>query len=563
MKNFRSLGIHLFVLPALALLGGRALGQRVEDYQVGPPRNADFSDLGRSAAIEGEWAVAGDPTSSAVKGGACLVYRRTDVGWELWQTLKPTADSWSQLFGYSVALHGGELVIGARRGGRDHAGRVHIYHLVSDRWIEVQQLRAFDGGYNYAFGESVAFDAQTLVVGSYGYLPAGSYGYGTCYVYERGGGGWVLSERIPRPDHTQTPHHEWAFFGWSCSVEDDVMVIGAPSNHRQGMAFVYRKGALGWQREADLYLPQYAPQIDMTFGHRVEVSGGTIAVSAPVPIGAWAPGPSSVWIFEYDSQLQSWVQVQWMRASDWGLVPEGDRFGVSLVLRGDRMIVGAERGGYNGPLSGTAYVFERDNGVWSEVERLLPSDPNPYPGSSSNPSVFGSAVALDDQNGRILVGAIHAHAPGYQGFPFPGKAYFFDVNQGTVVCNGFSNATNAPTRLTVTGSRVVGDANLSLSVYDGPPGLVGIFLVGPGGPPRPFGVGGSLCIGQPVSLLTGIRTIGPDGSAMHQVDFTAPPASNLLFPGATLTFQFAHRDQVVGTGLPTINASDAVEVVFQ
>jgi hypothetical protein len=129
------------------------------------------------------------------------------------------------------------------------------------------------------------------------------------------------------------------------------------------MTFVYRKRASGRQREADLCLPQYAPHIAMTFGHRVEVDGGTIAVCAPVPIGPWAPGPSSVWIFEYDQQFRSWVQVQGMRASDRNLTSGGDRFGVSLVLRGDRTIVGAERGEYSGPLSGTAYLVWHCCGV--------------------------------------------------------------------------------------------------------------------------------------------------------------------------------------------------------
>jgi hypothetical protein len=248
------------------------------------------------------------------------------------------------------------------------------------------------------------------------------------------------------------------------------------------------------------------------------------------------------------------VEVQKLRASDWNLA-SGDRFGDNLCLRGDRLLVGAERGGYNGPLSGTAYIFERENGVWSEVERLVPSDPNPYPGAVGNPSAFASSVALDGANGRILIGAKHAYLPAYQE-EFPGKAYFFDVNQGSVVCAG------APTRLTLTGSRVVGDANLALSVYEGPPGMLGIFLVGPGGPPVPFGLG-DLCVGQGFDRLPGVFTIGATGSVMHQVDFSAPPAASLLLAGTTLTFQFAHRDQILDGTVPIINASDAVEVVLQ
>ena len=145
--------------------------------------------------------------------------------------------------------------------------------------------------------------------------------------------------------------------------------------------------------------------------------------------------------------------------------------------------------------------------------------------------------------------------------PFPGAAYFFDLNQGGVVCDAGLNSSTDGARLTVTGNREVGQANLSLAVYDAPPGFAGIFLMGPGGTPQPFGANGSLCVGKPFARMTGIRTIGPEGSVMYQVDFTTQPASTLLYPGAKATFQFAHRD--TDSGQPTINTSQAVEVVFE
>ena len=229
------------------------------------------------------------------------------------------------------------------------------------------------------------------------------------------------------------------------------------------------------------------------------------------------------------------------------------------------MVVGAPRGGYSGPFSGTAYLFERSNGLWSEVERLVASPP--AEGSQSfqlEQAGLGTGIALDSKNGRILVGAPDA----WNYFPSgdtarPGKAYFYDLNQGTVVCEGFPNETLAPALLTATGSRGVNDGNMSLSAYDAPPGAMGLFLVGPGGSPVPFGLGGSLCVGQPFSRLTGVRTVGSLGTAMHKIDFSEAPASNLISPGTALTFQFAYRDIFFLTGQTTFNASDAVRVVFE
>jgi hypothetical protein len=325
------------------------------------------------------------------------------------------------------------------------------------------------------------------------------------------------------------------------------------------MAFVFRRTPSGWIREADLYIPQYNPEFDMSLGASVGISGGTIAVGAPSFISAWMPGPSSVWIYEYDEQLEEWQPTQNWRASDEDLAQGMDLFGTSLALHGDNLVVSAPYGWAVGPKSGTAYRYERTNGEWNEVERLVSSDPSTQVGLSS---YFGSGVALDGINGRVLIGASGADIAGQSGHP--GKGYMFDINRGTIVCASPPNLTFKSTRFTVTGSKQASDANVALTVYDAPPGFGGIFLIGPGGTPFPLGeAGGSLCVGSPFARLTGFTTIGEEGSAMHQVDFGVDAAANMIQPGTRLTFQFIHRDVYVLNDLPTLNMSEAIEVLFE
>ncbi len=558
--------VRIPLATSLAILALLPLGfaQRTEHFQVSGSESIGNEHTGSSVAIDGEWAVVGDYGATTPVGlatGACVVYRQTELGWIEWQVLAPSTGAFLQQFGYDVALSGDELFVGARRGGADHAGRVFVYQLINDHWEGVQELRAFDGGPGFTYGQGLAIDDQTLVVGSMGY-PDETYvtgGLGTVYVYVRSTAGWVLSERIPLPNHSTTPHGLWSGFGWACALEGDVLVVGARGNGAHGMAFVYRRQSSGWVLESSLHLPQFSPDIELLFGSAVDIDNGVIVIGAPVSGTPLFWGPSMVAFFEYETTSQTWGLKQTVRASDASLSPGGlDKFGHALSLHGGRLIVGAYNGSYNSFHSGTAYIFEKTNGLWSEIERLVPTDPNPATG---NPANFSSSVAFDGPSGRILIGSLDTLVPGSPGNP--GKAYFFDINQGPVVCAGAPNETLMPTRLTVTGSRRVADANLALSVYDGPPGLMGIYLIGPGGPPVPFGVAGSLCVGQPFSRLTGIKAIGTEGSAMHQIDFTSGSAANLISPGAKLTFQFAHRDKVSGTGQATINASDAIEVVFE
>ncbi len=82
-------------------------------------------------------------------------------------------------------------------------------------------------------------------------------------------------------------------------------------------------------------------------------------------------------------------------ASD-GSIP--DEFGRSVAVQGNRALVGSWFDDALGDLSGSAYVFDRDEaGVWNETAKLTASD-------GHEAAKFGSAVALFGD--RALVGAI-------------------------------------------------------------------------------------------------------------------------------------------------------------
>jgi hypothetical protein len=76
-----------------------------------------------------------------------------------------------------------------------------------------------------------------------------------------------------------------------------------------------------------------------------------------------------------------------------GDVAAGDRYGASVAVSGDTLVVGAP--GQNSS-TGAVYVFERTNGVWQPSQKLLPAD-----GAAGDQ--FGFSVATDGTT--ILVGA--------------------------------------------------------------------------------------------------------------------------------------------------------------
>ncbi len=97
---------------------------------------------------------------------------------------------------------------------------------------------------------------------------------------------------------------------------------------------------------------------------------------------------------------------------------EADYFGGSVSISGDYAIVGAKiKDGYQG----TAYIFARSNGVWTEVQQLTASDARQF-------DVFGSSVAISGD--YAIVGADEKTV---NGVLEAGAAYIFARNGATGV----------------------------------------------------------------------------------------------------------------------------------
>jgi hypothetical protein len=169
------------------------------------------------------------------------------------------------------------------------------------------------------------------------------------------------------------------------------------------------------------------------FGTTVTVSGDLMAVGAPyedssakgvdptTPDDESAPDSGAVYVYRRSGA--AWVQEAYLKASN---AAANDKFGVSLSLDGDRLVVGA-------PLqagSGAAYVFRRSGDRWSE-EQIIKA---PNAGADD---LFGGTVSLFGD--RVAIGAMQEDggADGVDGNqndesePDAGAAYVFR-RSGTV-----------------------------------------------------------------------------------------------------------------------------------
>ncbi|HNZ13661.1 MAG TPA: hypothetical protein PKL11_08390 [Anaerolineaceae bacterium] len=137
------------------------------------------------------------------------------------------------------------------------------------------------------------------------------------------------------------------------------------------------------------------------FGHSAAISddGSTAIVgSYYIEFGITYPiGPGGVYIFTNDAG--TWVLQQKLPTPD---MPDSDLFGFSVALSadGNTALVGAQGG--TGPVDtqvpGTAYIFTRSEGVWSQQAMLTASD-------RQVGDHFGVSVALSDSGDTALIGA--------------------------------------------------------------------------------------------------------------------------------------------------------------
>ena len=101
------------------------------------------------------------------------------------------------------------------------------------------------------------------------------------------------------------------------------------------------------------------------FGRRVSISG-KYAIAGVLHDNN---DRGSAYVFERSAT--DWIQQAKLTATS---PATGDQFGCSVSISGDNAIVGADRNDYNGPWSGSAYIFEHTNTGWIQQDMLVPSD---------------------------------------------------------------------------------------------------------------------------------------------------------------------------------------------
>jgi hypothetical protein len=207
-------------------------------------------------------------------------------------------------------------------------------------------------------------------------------------------------------------------FGHAVGLDGDTMVVGAHlddvSGAGSGAAYIFVRSGGGWVEQAKLVPADLAAGDE--FGRSVALSGDTVLVGSRFDDDA---GMSSGSAYVFVRSGSTWTQQAKLTASD---AAASAYFGVDVAIDGDTAAVGAFFDTTALPQTGSAYVFMRSGGTWTETAKLVAPD-----GRSEDR--FGARVEVQ-QGDVIFVGAsFHGSSTGDR----TGAVYTFVPSGGSWV----------------------------------------------------------------------------------------------------------------------------------
>lgn len=354
--------------------------------------------FGTAVALSENTLVIGAPENNGngIGQGSVYVFIRNGASWTLQQKLTVQDGEADSGFGFSVAISGDTVLVGAPLddvGANVDQGAAYVFARNGTVWTQQQKLTAPDGATNDFFGLSVSLSGNTAAVTAFGDDVGTNENQGSAYIFTRGGTVWTQQQKL-----TANDGGAGKFFGRSIALSGDTVVVGDSidqigSNFDQGSAYVFIRTGTTWTQQQKLTADD-GSEGDQ-FGLSVALSGDTLVVGAPDDDIGGKFDVGSAYIFVRSDEI--WRRQQKITADDGEMV---DFFGSAVALSGNTVVVGAEDDELGKDLGnlgqGSAYVFTHSIAVWNQRQKLIAEDGDAV-------DRFGSAVAIGGDT--IVVGA--------------------------------------------------------------------------------------------------------------------------------------------------------------
>ena len=328
-------------------------------------------------------------------------------------------------FGRSVSISTSHYLIGAQNfNPSTRNGRAYLTNRITNSTSILIPSTPINNGY---FGAAVGVAGTIVVVGT----PGGVGGAGgVIYLYNTSGtagaaAGISTNNYITAASGYLTSNN----LGSSVGIASTTIVAGAPASTQLaplldqiGALYIFQPRLSGLYSQT-AFINASDKQPNANFGYSVGIAGTTIVVGAPNHDNAGITTNSGqAYVFQTSGGV--WTQVGILSASD---RQTNGYFGYSVGIAGSTIVVGApgqSRVGF-ASTAGQAYVFQTNNGVWTQVGILTANDV-----SQGEYAAFGSSVAVD---GRVIVVGAYGKNAGSGIGSTSGKVYSFELTSTGVI----------------------------------------------------------------------------------------------------------------------------------
>jgi hypothetical protein len=329
------IGSHNDDTPAADLVGSAYVyeytgGAWVESAHLFAPDGAYLDTFAFSVAISGDTIVVGAQNNG---GGSVYVFVRNGGSWALQAQLFASDGASGDDFGSAVAVSGNTIAVGAREdfiGPLEEVGSAYVFLRNGGVWTEQTHIVVNSVEYGQ-FASAVAIDGDTLVLGPFRDNATGAPAGGGALVYVRNGGVWTQQAILSVSNATG--------FGNSVAIDGDTIVVGASSDSTSagsgaGSAHAFVHSAGVWTGQGQLLAADAAP--NDFFGVCVAVAGDTAVVGSY--FDDTVAGANAGTAYVYTRSGGTWGQTSQLFASDGAA---NDHLGAGVAISGGTIAVGA------------------------------------------------------------------------------------------------------------------------------------------------------------------------------------------------------------------------------
>jgi len=377
----------LFVVAAV--LAGPAHADSTWIEWMAHPSDGDSGTFyGTAAALTPSLAVIGAFGADSHQG-AGYVLKKVGTSWVETQKLVADDGAAGDELGYDAAMNPELIAVtawNATVGGNTAQGAVYLFQTEAGSWTQVQKLVADDGAIFDNFGQSVALDGSTVLVGANGATIAGQGAQGAAYVFVNAGSGWVQQQKVFSDDGATLDN-----FGFSTAIRGTTMFVGAhqatvDGHVHQGAVYLFTQSGSVWTQTQKLSASDGGA--NDAFGASMSFDGTTLVIGA-----TGTDGHGAAYVFTNSGG--TWTEVQKLVSDDGA---NGDNFGDAVSLSGSEILVAADVATVDGITSrGAGYLFSLVGDTWVQTHKFVASD-----GTVDN--FYGAAAAFDG-NTAVLTSA--------------------------------------------------------------------------------------------------------------------------------------------------------------